>query len=119
PHTFTQFLRDSTLECYGAGAQGGTRDRLAAAHDMGGIYLALGPAQQGNDDYTAIVCQAFNVACDVVSCHHIEDNVHTPTVSGFLHLFDEILLAVIDAHIGAQGFHRLGAVTAAGREIDG
>src|SRR5690606_41567346 len=74
PHTFTPFLRDSTLECYGAGAQGGTRDRQAAAHDMGRLYRAPPPAQAGADGYPGSACRSVDVAIGVVSCHDIEDN---------------------------------------------
>src|SRR5690606_22028133 len=86
-------------------AQGGACDSQAPAHELVAIDSGLGPTQQGNDDDTAIVGQAVDVAVDIFAGNHVQHDVHAPAIGGFLDLFHIVLRTVIDAKDCAEPFH--------------
>src|SRR5690606_20742044 len=96
PDMFAQLAGDVTLEGDGPWAQRGAGDGEATTQYLTAIELALVSTQRGDDDDTAIVSQTVDVACDVVTRHHVENHIGTTAVGRLLYFFDEVLAAIVN-----------------------
>src|SRR5206468_6618566 len=75
PDFLAQVPRDRALELDRARAQRGARHRQAPAQDVAEEERRLAAAEEGDDNDAAVVCEAFQLAVDVVAADHVEDHV--------------------------------------------
>src|SRR5690606_37355811 len=93
PHMALKRLSNVALEIDRAWTQGRTGYRQAAAQDLPAINGRLGAPQYGNDDDTAVVCQTFQIAINVIRRDHIQNDVHAFFVRSALDFLDKVLCA--------------------------
>jgi len=78
----------------------------------------LGAALHADDDQAAVDGEGVEVAVEVLGADDVEDDVRAASGGVFAQFLDEVLFAVVDQDVGAQGAAGFEFVRAAGGDRD-
>ena len=93
-------------------------DGRPLAQQQAEVELGAGAALQADDDEPAAGGEHVDVAGEVLRAHVVEDDVGAGAAGGRPDLLDEVLLAVVDEHLGAELAAGLELVGRPGRHRD-
>ncbi len=85
-----------------ATAQGGRMQCAIAAQEHPQVDLGLDPALHADDDEPSAGCEAGDVSLEVFRGHVVEDDVDSATACLSGNDVGEVLLAIVDKHLGPE-----------------
>ena len=102
PHVLAHRGDDGGLLGGRAGPQRGRSDRRTLAQQHPEVELRARPALQPDHHEPPVCRERIDVAREVFRAHVVEDDVHACAAGGCLDGLDEVVVPVVDEHVGAE-----------------